>query len=251
MKARELKTMPKRRDKRAAARVVREQLERERRRKRNLWTAAIAVGALAIAAVVGWFIYSGGKTAVVHTPAHANAAGNGIVSGSGPVPVEDYVDFLCPHCKVFHDEATATLNRLVQENKITFTQHPVAYLDSYSTNQYSTRASAASGCAADQGKFEEFAALLFANQPPEGSAGPTDDELISMGTTIGLTGAFAQCVRDKRYVTWAKKVSDDAAEAGVTGTPTVLVNGQKVQASAAAIVAAVNVAGGATPTPTR
>jgi protein-disulfide isomerase len=243
-------TMGKRTDKRAAARVVREQIERDKRRRRTAWTAIIAIGVLAVGGVLGWTIYSSGKVSAVNTPAHANAAGNGIATGSGAVTVEDYVDFICPYCKLYHDEAGVTLAQLIQEGKITFVQHPVAYLDRFSTNEYSTRASAASGCAADDGRFSDYVSLLFANQPAEGSAGPSDADLIKLGTDNGLSEKFAQCVRDKRYVTWSKKVSDDAAKAGVTGTPTIIVNGKKVQASAAAIVAAVNEAGAATASPT-
>jgi len=242
--------MSKRTDKRTASRVVREQIEREKRRKRNAWIAIIALGALALGGVVGWTIYVSNKTSAVNTPAKANSTGNGIVTGSGPVVVEDYIDFICPYCKKYHDEAGSTVAQLAADNKITLVQHPVAYLDRFSTNSYSTRASAASGCAADDGHFQEYVAVLFANQPAEGSAGPTDDQLIKMGTDNGLSESFAQCVRDKKYLTWPKKVSEDAAKAGVTGTPTVLVNGKKVQASTAAIVAAVNEAGAATVSPT-
>jgi len=242
--------MNKRSDKRTSARVVREQIEREKRRKRRAWIAIIAIGALAIGGVVGWTIYVSNRASSVNIPAQANPAGNGIVTGSGPVVVEDYIDFICPYCKVYHDEASANVAKLLAENKITLVQHPVAYLDRFSTNQYSTRASAASACAADDGHFQEYVAVLFANQPAEGSAGPTDDQLITMGTQNGLSENFAQCVRDKKYVTWAQKVSDDASKAGVTGTPTAFVNGRKVQASANSIVAAVNEAGGATPSPT-
>jgi len=231
--------------------VVREQIERERRRKRTAWIAIIALGALAIGGVVGWTIYASNRASGVNTPAETNSAGNGIVTGSGPVVVEDYVDFLCPYCKVYHDDAAVNVAKLLAENKITLIQHPVAYLDRFSTNNYSTRASAASGCAADDGHFQEYVNVLFANQPAEGSAGPTDDQLIKLGTDNGLSENFARCVRDKKYVTWAKKVSDDAGEAGVTGTPTVFVNGKKVQATANSIVAAVNnEAGAPTASPT-
>ncbi|WP_117209931.1 DsbA family protein [Allorhizocola rhizosphaerae] len=242
--------MSKREDRRAAARVVREQLAREKRRKRAIWTSVTAVLVIVIGGFIGWGVYANQKAGKVNVPTGANKDGNAVVTGSGPVVVEDYIDFICPYCKVFHDDAKDELTRLVSENKITLVTHPVAYLDRFSTNRYSTRSSAASGCAADGGRFTEYVDALFTNQPAEGSAGPDDAQLISLGLQAGLTEEFSQCVKDKRYVTWAKKVSDDAGAAGVTGTPTVFVNGKKVQANAAAIVAAVNEAGGAAPTPT-
>src|SRR3546814_4082241 len=41
------------------------------------------------------------------------------------------------------------------------------YLNRFSTTEYSTRSSAAAGCAARGGKFKEFTDALFARQPPE------------------------------------------------------------------------------------
>jgi protein-disulfide isomerase len=49
--------------------------------------------------------------------------------------------------------------------------HPVAILDAMSTDRYSTRAAAASGCAADGGRFLEYHYRLFAAEPPEVAPG--------------------------------------------------------------------------------
>lgn len=242
--------MSKREDRKTAARVVREQLERERRRKRTIWTSVIAVAALLVGGLIGWGVYAGQKSGQVNTPAHANAAGNAIVAGSGPVIVEEYLDFICPFCQSFHDRAAAGLKQMVDAGKITLVTHPVAYLDQKSTNNYSTRASAASACAADAGKFSEYVDVLFTNQPAEGGAGPTNDQLVELGKQAGLTDEFAQCVKDGRYITWAGKVSNDASQKGIVATPTVLVNGKKVEPDMAAIVAAVNEAAGAAASPT-
>jgi protein-disulfide isomerase len=240
--------MSSRKDQNAAARMVREQIAKEQRRKRTMWISIAAVAALVIAGLIGWAVYAGGKTTQYTAPQGANSAGTGIVSGTGPVVVDEYVDFLCPHCKAFHDEAGASVQQLVNAGKITLVTHPVAFLDGASTNQYSTRASAASGCAAEYGKFTEFSDVLFANQPAEGGAGPSDDGLIALGQRAGLGNDFAQCVRDKRFVNWTGHVTDQAGRAGVNGTPTVLVNGKPVEASSTAIAAAVAAAAGAAPT---
>jgi protein-disulfide isomerase len=237
------------RDKASAARMVREQLAAEKRRKRVIWTTVIALFGVALAGMIGWMLFLSQRASEVHTPANANAQGNAIVTGSGPVVVEDYIDFICPHCRTFHDDTDAAIKQLVADNKITFVQHPVAYLDRFSSNKYSTRASAASACASDGGKFSEYVDVLFANQPPEGGTGPTDAQLIELGRSIGLDGSFEECVKSKRYVAWAGKVSDDATEAGITGTPTVFVNGKKIAGGSAAILAAVAAATGPVPTP--
>lgn len=231
--------MSSRKDQNAAARMVREQLAKEQRRKRTMWISIAAVAALVIAGLIGWSIYAGGKASDFTAPKGANSAGDGITTGSGPVVVDEYVDYLCPHCKSFHDEAGPAIQQLASTGKITLVTHPVAYLDGASTNRYSTRSSAAAGCAAEYGKFTEFSDVLFANQPAEGGAGPSDEDLIVFGRQAGLGDDFAQCVRDKRFINWTDHVSEEAGRAGVTGTPTVLVNGKPVEASSTAIAAAV------------
>ncbi|MEU7612039.1 thioredoxin domain-containing protein [Micromonospora sp. NPDC049204] len=219
--------MSSRKGKRDAARVVREQLARERRRRRTVWVSAAAVVVLVIAGVVGWTVWTNQRSDSFTTPPGANAAGTGIVTGGGPVTVDVYEDFLCPVCKQFEQATGATLEQLVADNKAKVVYHPVAFLNRFSTTDYSTRSSAASGCAAAGGKFREYAKALFDRQPPEGSAGLPDDQLIDIGTGVGLDrGSFGGCVKDKTYKTWTDHVTDEASRSDVTGTPTVMVNGQ-------------------------
>jgi protein-disulfide isomerase len=228
-----------------SARVVREQLAKERRRRRNLWTSVVAVAALVIAGMIGWAVYAGQQSGAYNTPQGANEEATGIVVGGGKVTIDGYEDFICPACRQFESSAGSTLDQLVADGKVRVVYHPVAYLNRFSTTDYSSRSSAASGCAADGGKFREYAKALFERQPPEGSAGLTDDQLIDIGTSVGLNAAsFGSCVRDGTYETWTEHVTDAASKQGVTGTPTVFVAGAPVDATAEAITAAVQQAGG-------
>ncbi|MEU8085718.1 thioredoxin domain-containing protein [Micromonospora sp. NPDC049101] len=222
--------MSSRKGQRDAARVVREQLARERRRRRTIWVSAAAVVVLVIAGVVGWVVWSNQRSDTFTTPPGANAAGTGIVTGGGPVTVDVYEDFICPACHQFEQTSGATLEQLVADNKAKVVYHPVAYLNRFSTTDYSTRSSAASGCAAAGGKFREYAKALFAKQPPEGSAGLSNDELIDIGAGVGLDrGSFGGCVKDGTYRTWTDHVTDAASRSKVTGTPTIMVNGQPLE----------------------
>ncbi|MFG1913840.1 DsbA family protein [Micromonospora sp. NPDC048898] len=222
--------MSSRKGQRDAARVVREQLARERRRRRTIWVSAAAVVVLVVAGVVGWVVWSNQRSDTFTTPPGANAAGTGIVTGGGPVTVDVYEDFICPACHQFEQTSGATLDQLVADNKAKVVYHPVAYLNRFSTTDYSTRSSAASGCAAAGGKFREYAKALFAKQPPEGSAGLSNDELIDIGAGVGLDrGSFGGCVKDGTYRTWTDHVTDEASRSKVTGTPTIMVNGQPLE----------------------
>jgi protein-disulfide isomerase len=173
-------------------------------------------------------------------PAGATPEGDGVVVGDGPVPVDAYIDFLCPFCRRFELASGAALAAMVTAHRISLAYHPMNFLDQASTTQYSTRAAASSGCAADQGRFPDYMHALFANQPPEGSAGLSDAELVALGQEAGLTAGFADCVAQGTYLDWPPYVTARAAAAGVEATPTVLVAGIAVPAETETIAAAVD-----------
>ncbi len=61
---------------------------------------------------------------------------------------------------------------------------------------------------------------LWAAQPPERTAGLSDDELIRLGTDSGADGEdYARCVRELRYQPWTRQVTDEASKRGITPTP--------------------------------
>jgi protein-disulfide isomerase len=178
------------------------------------------------------------------TPAGATPQGDAVLIGAGPVRVDSFIDFLCPFCQRFELASAPALARLVADGLISLAYHPMNFLDQASTTSYSTRAAAASGCAADQGRFAEYAHELFVSQPPEGGPGLSDAELAGLGRAAGLAGpAFAACLSDGLYLDWPSYVTARAAALGVTATPTVLVAGQAVRPDARVITAAVARAG--------
>jgi len=178
-------------------------------------------------------------------PSGATAEGDGIMIGHGPVRVDAFIDFLCPYCRQFELAAESTLARLVADGQVGLVYHPMNFLDEASTTNYSTRAAAASGCAADGGHFVEYAHALFVSQPPEGGPGLSDADLASIGQNVGLAGtAFTACLADAPYRDWPSYVTARATELGVEATPTVLVNGTAVRADPRSIAAAVADAAG-------
>jgi protein-disulfide isomerase len=178
-------------------------------------------------------------------PAGVTGEGDGIVVGRGPVRVDVFIDFLCPFCRRFELSAGPVLAGLVSGGQVSLVYHPMNFLDEASTTGYSTRAAAASGCAADRGRFAEYAGALFAAQPPEGGPGLTDAELAGLGPAAGLDdAAFPTCVSQAPYLDWPPYVTARAAALGVEATPTVLVAGALVRPEAGPVSAAVAAAGG-------
>ncbi|WBB70618.1 thioredoxin domain-containing protein [Micromonospora sp. WMMD812] len=237
--------MSSRKGQKGASKVVRQQIARERRRRRTLWVSVAAVVVLVIAGLIGWSVWSSQRSGDFTPPTGSVEGGTGVVAGSGPVTVDIYEDFLCPVCKQFEQASGATIDQLISEGKIRAVYHPVAYLNRFSTTEYSTRSSAAAGCAANAGKYKEYAKALFEQQPPEGSAGLTDDQLIDIGAGVGLDrDSFGSCVRDGSFKPWTEHVTEQASRNNITGTPTVVIDGEQLgDRSPEGIRAAVEAAG--------
>lgn len=210
-----------------ASQLIREQQAAAQRRRRAIWIAVIAVTAVLVAGVIGYGVYASQQPKNFATPAGATADRTGLAAGSGPVTVQLYVDMMCPVCRQFEQLATPALDRYLASNRITLVYHPLNILDGYSTTRYSTRASAAVGCSADGGKLVEYTKALFGQQPPEGGPGLTNDKLIDIGRSVGLTSPeFASCVNDGKYADWTRHVTTKADAADIRSTPTVIVNGK-------------------------
>ena len=176
-------------------------------------------------------------------PAGATSVGDGIVIGAGPVGVDIFIDFLCPYCRRFELSAGPALAGLVADRLASLAYHPMNFLDEASTTNYSTRAAAASGCAADLGRFVDYAHELFVRQPPEGGPGLSDAELAGLGRAAGLPdAAFRACLAEAPYLDWPPYVTARATAAGVRATPTVLIAGAAVRPDAQRITAAVTAA---------
>ncbi|MDF2049500.1 thioredoxin domain-containing protein [Arthrobacter sp. Cr_A7] len=144
-----------------------------------------------------------------------------------PVKVVAYIDFICPVCKRFEDTYNDALTGLRNEGKISLEYRPLGFLDRQSTTNYSSRAANAAACVADQapGKYAEYADLLFTNQPAEGGAGLSDDKLKSLASDIGAD--INSCVDDRTFRPYVKYSTQLASNVGITGTPTVFIDGKQ------------------------
>jgi protein-disulfide isomerase len=177
------------------------------------------------------------------TPANATSDGDGVLVGDGLVRIDVFIDFLCPYCRKFELSAAETLAELASSAQATIAYHPMNFLDGASTTNYSTRAAAASGCAADAGRFAEYAHAVFVHQPPEGGAGLTDQELADLGRLAGLDGPpFTNCVAQAPYLEWPAYVTARAVALGVEATPTVVISGEQVRPDPRVIAEAVSAA---------
>ncbi len=103
-------------------------------------------------------------------------------------------------------------------------------VDSIVGGEESFRAAEASECANEQGRFWDYHDLLFTNQRGEGQGNLRDQRLKAFAQVLGLdTERFNSCFDSRRM---RAAVTDDIRRAqslGISGTPTIYVNGQLVE----------------------
>ena len=178
--------------------------------------------------------------------------------------VDIYEDFGCPICEQFEQSTHAWFQDAVRANLAQVRYHPISILDRRSTNTYSTRAANAAICASDvvADEFVAYHNLFYGKtpagkqvQPTEGTAGPSDQQLISLRADRSrcsrprTSTTFTTACRTEQHKALVEAITEQASKDGVNGTPTVYVNGKKVDATLAALKAAIAKADAAGPAP--
>ncbi|ONI92405.1 protein-disulfide isomerase [Saccharothrix sp. ALI-22-I] len=151
---------------------------------------------------------------------------------SAKVTIDLYEDFLCPACGNFKKIYGDQIKREIEAGTLKVRYHALPFLIKYSTPEgYSRDSANAALCAADENKFWEYHETLFAKQPEEGGPGYTKEELVKLGTDLGITGeTFKQCVDSGAHEKDAQAELDAVKGTGnFAGTPTVMKDGQIVE----------------------
>jgi protein-disulfide isomerase len=159
--------------------------------------------------------------------------GGAVVVGkdSAKVTIDLYEDFLCPACGTFKKAYGDEIKREIEAGTLEVRYHALPFLNKYSDPEgYSRDSANAALCAADEGKFWEYHETLFAKQPEEGGPGHTKEELVKLGTDLGITGdTFKQCVESGAHEADAQAELDEVKAGGnFGGTPTVMQDGKIV-----------------------
>lgn len=204
---------------------------RNQNKSRSLAVTVMIAGALLIVAAI---IYSQTKPASeVVLPQQINRPqADGLILGdiNAPAKIEVFEDFQCPACKQFTETVEpVVLSELVETGKAYYVFHNYAFLDRNSTTKESRDAANASLCANEEGKFWEYHDVLFANWNGENEGNFNSERLIDFASAIDLdVENFTACVNEARYADEVQASFDLGNTMGVSGTPTVFVNGQQI-----------------------
>lgn len=139
---------------------------------------------------------------------------------NAPITIVEFSDFECPFCGRFYSSTLPQIQTLIDEGKVRF-----VYRDfPLSFHPQAQPAAEAGECANEQGKFWEFHNLIFENQQSL-----NDASYKQWAADLGLnTAQFNSCVDSSKYRTEVLEDFAAGQAAGVSGTPTFFINGEKL-----------------------
>lgn len=150
---------------------------------------------------------------------------NSMGDANAPIQLVEYSDFQCPYCERFAvDTEPLLVEYFISTGKVLFTYRTAGNWVSSNIGGNKTEsqdAGLAALCAADQGKFWEMHASLFANnRDVEDQGSFADKRLTAMAESIGLDmSAYQDCYDSGKYEDDIQQGFDDAVAAGISGTP--------------------------------
>jgi protein-disulfide isomerase len=146
-------------------------------------------------------------------------------SENAPVTIIDFGNFQCDACAKFTLETLPLIEEEYIKTgkvKLVFRDVPVAH------DEYAQKAAEAAECADDQGKFWEYHDILFEKQMEWSVEGV--DKLKEYARTLGLDmRKFNDCLDSGKHADEVQKDLKDAISYGAKTTPTIFINGIKVE----------------------
>ena len=257
----------KRQEARDKARTLREAQSKKAKRNKVLVQSSLAVGIIAVIAVVTVFIISSLRPP---GPGPLNMQSDGIKIGQGfvavstpalaaeeaPTPsaenpegipaIDIFIDYSCPACAQFESVYGPLFRTWLENGTATVEYHPLAFRDAQTAGtRYATRAANSVACVAEHSpsNFFDYSDLLLASQPvPPTKYELTDDEMVELVSASGATNVelIESCIKDETFANWVSAATARAMSTGplpvrnseiplVMGTPAVLVNGKEYQ----------------------
>ena len=197
------------------------------RRLRRIVVISIFLGAvLLIAATIIWpNIAPVGDIVVPLAKSYPLADGNAIGEPNAPVMIEEFSDFQCSYCRIFHQSTGAQ----IVEQYVETGQVYLIFRNFVIIGRESRAAANGSMCAAEQGKFWEYADILFANQSGIDAGAFSDRRLEAYAENINLDKAlFRSCMRENRYQDQIQQDYQAGVSYGIDSTPSFIINGKLV-----------------------
>lgn len=206
--------------------------------KNYILPASILIAGIIIA---GSVIYSTGLKDIKDNTTQSNQSAdstvslelnsNDVVLGdiSAPVTIIEYADFQCPFCARFYSQSENQIREnFIKTGKAKMVSRNFAFL-----GDESIAAAEAAECAKDQGKFWEFRDSIYKEEIKDGrenNGNLNNNFFMSLSKNLGMdTSAFSDCLVKNKYSNKVKEDYDGGILAGVQSTPTIFINGKKIE----------------------
>jgi protein-disulfide isomerase len=136
---------------------------------------------------------------------------------NAPITLVEFSDFQCPYCSKAVGQINATLKAYPNDVRLIFKQYPL------DTHPQAAISAAASLAAHQQGKFWPMHDVMFANRPKL-----SRQSILAWAKEMGLDmNRFTADLDSDAIRKAVLRDRDDGDKAGVEGTPTVFLNGQR------------------------
>lgn len=208
-------------------------LRRQRQKRRKQLTTVMVISGFAFIAAA-FVIFANfrpvGEIVQITPVAYLQADGNAIGDPNAPVLVEVFEDFQCPACKDYTQRIeTLIISTYVASGEVYYVFRQFPFMDDRAVTNESQNAAIASLCAGEQDEFWNYHDMLYANFRGQNSGGFSVRRLNAFAEILGLNvDEFNACLESGRYQEQINLDFQDGRGRGVTGTPSVFVNGEQI-----------------------
>lgn len=209
--------------------AVREKRRRQQRRQRLF----IVLGVVGVAVIITALLIIPslkpvGDILTITPKERPMVDGRAMGDPNAPVTIEVYADFQCPACKTYSEEIeTQITDAYIATGDVYYIFRHYPFIDDRAPRNESDQAANASMCAANENRFWDYHDILFANWNGENQGALNDKRLVAFAESIGLDmESFNECFNANANRDEINADFQSGRDAGVSGTPSVFVNGR-------------------------
>ncbi len=193
--------------------------------------AALIIIGLAVAPAIRNALTPVGEIKPVALHDHFKPNGLSLGDPNAPVKIDLYEDFQCSACDQYTTSTEEqVLKNYVDTGKAYYTFHNYIIIDQAVGGSESDHAANAALCANDQSKFWEYHDMLFTNWNGEGTGAFSDKRLVAFAQALNLNmSSFNSCFNAKAHENEIQADIAKGQQLGITGTPSIFVNGKEVK----------------------
>lgn len=161
------------------------------------------------------------RPTINYNQVHNLPVGTSAIKGNknAPITVVEFSDFQCPYCARFSPTIDQVLKAYPNEVRFVYKDFPLSF------HKQAKNAAKAARAAGEQGKFWEMHDLIFENYSKL-----TEDMFIEFATKLNLdVSKFTADLKSTKYDNLIQQDINLGKQAGVTGTPTLFMNGKRMQ----------------------